>query len=231
MGRVKLDWTTHQNDATLWPVMVDEGGGEQSGDHVADALAQNIRRMRERRGMSYVELSERLTRTGRAIPVLGLRRIERGARRVDAGDLLALALVLGATPVDLLVSVEADHGQPYAITPEVTAETARVRDWIGGGFLKQPQTAADLAEAIAEMPQERAERLAAAWFEGNHRLSHAVALRGEMRAVLQALQADEQTAAERFRIEREEDLRAPDDEVDRVVLNPGRPSSAGVDSC
>jgi transcriptional regulator with XRE-family HTH domain len=130
---------------------------------VGDALAGNIARLRESQRLTYVQLSESLERVGRPIPVLGLRRIERRQRRVDAGDLLALAAVLGVPPVDLLVSPAAAAAEPYAITPEINAPSGAVREWIGGRWLFEPGTATELATAVAGMPQERAERLAAEW--------------------------------------------------------------------
>lgn len=68
-------------------------------------LATSVRRLREAQRLTYVELSERLTKVGRPIPVLGLRRIERGDRRVDVDDLFALAYVFGVTPLALLVDL------------------------------------------------------------------------------------------------------------------------------
>lgn len=75
-----------------------------------ETLRENVRRLREDQRLTYVELSDRLSAAGRPIPVLGLRRIERGERRVDADDLVALAVVLGVNPSTLLLpyTVEGD---------------------------------------------------------------------------------------------------------------------------
>lgn len=64
---------------------------------ISKMVSRNLRALRESRRMTYVELSERLARHGNPIPVLGLRRIERGERRVDVDDLAAIAAVLGVT--------------------------------------------------------------------------------------------------------------------------------------
>jgi transcriptional regulator with XRE-family HTH domain len=64
-------------------------------------VASNIKRIRESRRLTFVELSERLASVGCAIPVLGLRRIERGERRVDVDDLLAVAAVFGIDAASL----------------------------------------------------------------------------------------------------------------------------------
>jgi transcriptional regulator with XRE-family HTH domain len=95
-------------------------------------LKDNIKRIREGQRITYVELAERLESVGRTIPVLGLRRIERGERRVDVDDLLALAYALGVPPVDLLVSGDLDAEERYGITPDVQALAGPARSWISG---------------------------------------------------------------------------------------------------
>jgi transcriptional regulator with XRE-family HTH domain len=61
-----------------------------------------IRRIRERNGWSLQDLSDRLTEVGRPIVASGLSKIERGDRRVDVDDLVALAAALDTIPNDLL---------------------------------------------------------------------------------------------------------------------------------
>jgi hypothetical protein len=107
-------------------------------------LAGNIRRIREAQRIGYMELSRLLADVGRPIPELGLRRIEKGERRVDFDDLLALAYVLKVCPVDLMVSNEAADNDPYQVIPtERLASSGKVvpanplgsgsvRDWISG---------------------------------------------------------------------------------------------------
>ncbi|GAA3272659.1 helix-turn-helix transcriptional regulator [Streptomyces lavendulae] len=79
---------------------------------VGSTLQENVRRLREAQRLTYVELSDRLSEVGRPIPVLGLRRIERGERRVDVDDLVALALVLNVSPGSLLLPHEEPAGAP-----------------------------------------------------------------------------------------------------------------------
>jgi len=96
------------------------------------ALAANIARVREAQRLSYIDLSRELAKAGRSIPELGLRRIEKGERRVDFDDLLALAYVLEVCPVDLMVSSEAADGDPYPVVPTEQLDANSVRDWISG---------------------------------------------------------------------------------------------------
>lgn len=74
-----------------------------------------MKRLREDQRLTFVELADRLSKIGRPIPVLGLRRIERGERRVDVDDLFSLAEVLGVEPIALLYDED-----PYAELRKVT---------------------------------------------------------------------------------------------------------------
>lgn len=69
---------------------------------VGQNVQRNVQRLRAQRRMTFVELSGHLDTLARPIPVLGLRRIETGTRRVDVDDLAALAAVFDVTPVYLL---------------------------------------------------------------------------------------------------------------------------------
>lgn len=67
------------------------------------AVAANVKRLREEQNLGYAELSRRLDeQADRDIPPLGLRRIESHERRVDADDLVALAVALSVSPLTLL---------------------------------------------------------------------------------------------------------------------------------
>jgi hypothetical protein len=69
----------------------------------AQQIAKNLNRIRGK--MTFAELSNRLAEVGRPIPVLGLRRIEQGERRVDVDDLVALAKALRVHPIQLVYPV------------------------------------------------------------------------------------------------------------------------------
>jgi transcriptional regulator with XRE-family HTH domain len=84
------------------------------------SVTHNVRRLREERRLTYAELSRQLADMGREIPPLGLRRIESGERRVDADDLVALALALGVTPITLLM--------PYTETEDTRVEVTGLRE-------------------------------------------------------------------------------------------------------
>lgn len=84
-------------------------GKELALGAIGKNMATNLRRLRGE--MTYAELSRRLEALDRPIPPLGLRRMEAGERRADVDDLMALALVLGVSPLALLLPCgEQDEG-------------------------------------------------------------------------------------------------------------------------
>ncbi|MFF1906023.1 helix-turn-helix domain-containing protein [Kitasatospora sp. NPDC058218] len=77
-------------------------------------VAANVKRLRETRGLTLRALSVALKDQGRSLSADALNKIENGAsdepraiRRVDVDDLVALAVVLGVSPVTLLLPSDA----------------------------------------------------------------------------------------------------------------------------
>ncbi|MFH9038961.1 helix-turn-helix domain-containing protein [Streptomyces sp. NPDC017966] len=68
-----------------------------------EQVRANVERVRESRGMTKKQLADRVSELGRPIPPLGISRIEAGTRRVDADDLVALAIALRVSPATLLL--------------------------------------------------------------------------------------------------------------------------------
>jgi 8-oxo-dGTP diphosphatase len=97
---------------------------------VGGYLIRNISLLRGR--LTYKELSDRLDQLGRSIPTLGLSRIEKGNRRVDVDDLVALAIALGVNPVALLVPEDAEPDEEIELTAEVRVPARVARDWVNG---------------------------------------------------------------------------------------------------
>lgn len=110
-------------------------------------VRENVRQLRDR--LSYRELSERLEQLGRPIPTLGLSRIENGARRVDADDLVALALALGVNPDRLLLPADAPDDQDVGLTPAVKARPFQAWAWARG---QQQLLAAEVALGRGDRP-------------------------------------------------------------------------------
>lgn len=78
-------------------------------------------------GLGYADLSRRLEAIGRPIPVLGLSRIEKGERRVDADDLVALAVALDVSPLTLLTPKS--HGVDTTVIATGTGHVAALDLW------------------------------------------------------------------------------------------------------
>lgn len=78
-------------------------------------VAQNVRRLREQRGMSIYALADALDRVGRPILPSAVAKVERQQRQVTVDDLAALASALGVTPAQLLdppTDCRVCHGTP-----------------------------------------------------------------------------------------------------------------------
>ena len=101
---------------------------------VGSTVAEQVRLHRERVGMSYAELSRQLLKDGRIIPPLGLSRIEAGLRRVDADDLVSLAVALGVSPISLLLPAGTDQDAEVAVTSTRTATAKRVWSWLSASY-------------------------------------------------------------------------------------------------
>jgi hypothetical protein len=84
---------------------------------VGENVKRNVKELRGTRQWQYKELSEKLDEIGRPIPPLGLRRIEAGERRVDADDLVALAVVFGVSPLTLLLPQNGSRYLATKLTP------------------------------------------------------------------------------------------------------------------
>jgi 8-oxo-dGTP diphosphatase len=96
---------------------------------VGGYLIENLKDLRNRRQMTYKDLSARLKELGRPIPTLGLSRIERGERRVDADDLVALALALGVNPSALLLPRSTAPDQLVDLTEDYQARARDAWNW------------------------------------------------------------------------------------------------------
>ncbi len=112
-----------------------------------ETVRANVRRLREASNLGYAELARRLKATGRGIPELGLRRIEEGERRVDADDLMALAVALDVSPITLLMppTADADETTATAVGP-VTA--LRLWQWLAAEMPLAGDTRRDVADFI-----------------------------------------------------------------------------------
>ncbi len=148
---------------------------------VSDAVGARVRQVREQRRWTVEQVAEACFRAGAAhLTVASLYALESGRREKATGrrrrlitvdELLVLAYVLAVHPVDLVVPPEVDDDAPFAVTPGTTSTAGAVRQWVGGlGFIREPATVQELAEALRTMPKGRAEALSRAWFTRERQL-------------------------------------------------------------
>jgi transcriptional regulator with XRE-family HTH domain len=88
---------------------------------VATYVRRNVAELRVQRRMTLAQLSEAMGQLGRPILPSGLGKIEKGDRRVDVDDLVALAMALNVTPTRLLLPGGAD---PDSSSVELTGSRA-----------------------------------------------------------------------------------------------------------
>ncbi len=125
-------------------------------------VANNVKRLREKHGLEYTQLADRLAALKRPIPTLGLRRVEAGDRRVDADDLVALAIALGTNPNALLLPPSADAEHVLTVTAAGMRPAWQVWKWARGEFpLTYPQ---QVPEGV---PEQNRGAYAQAYFESN----------------------------------------------------------------
>lgn len=81
-----------------------EGAGRAKGP-LSAFVAENVKRIRTERRIKQTELAEALERLGRPIGRVGLQRLERGERKVDLDDLVALSRAFDIPPVALIFPI------------------------------------------------------------------------------------------------------------------------------
>lgn len=100
---------------------------EASGQTVRD----NVVRIRKSQGITLTQLSERLETLNHPISTSALSQIANGARRVDVDDLVALAIALNVSPVDLLMPQAGGPDELVRITgTQEPGPASVVREWM-----------------------------------------------------------------------------------------------------
>jgi transcriptional regulator with XRE-family HTH domain len=94
-------------------------------------VAANVRALRQARGLDLADLADRMNRLGQSLSLGGLSKLERGDRRVDVDDLMALAIALDVTPSRLLLPADATE-EPAELTPELAVSSEEAWSWACG---------------------------------------------------------------------------------------------------
>lgn len=109
------------------------------GQNVIDAVAE----LRQARGLSLRGLSALLGDLGRPVLPIGLSRLENGQRKVDAADLVALAVALGVNPSALLLPRHVAADEVVELTPAVRQRAALAWAWMDGRLPLPPELIAE----------------------------------------------------------------------------------------
>jgi len=95
-------------------------------------VAGNVGRLRRASGLTKTALAAALREAGRPIDMLAIARIECGKRRVDADDLIALAVALGVNPSALLLPPADQLEDVFEVTGAGEVSARRAWDWADG---------------------------------------------------------------------------------------------------
>lgn len=85
---------------------------------ISRIAANNLRRLREDRGLTQATLAARVAADGHQLALHSLRAIEKGRRRMDIEDLVGFCTALNCAPSDLLGTAVNGHGGPR-VTPVI----------------------------------------------------------------------------------------------------------------
>lgn len=94
-------------------------------------VAENVKRLREHRGMTIYALSGALDKAGRPITPSAIAKIEKQQRQVTVDDVMALAVVLNTSPISLLLPPKWGE-TPIKLTDEREITTRTAWRWIRG---------------------------------------------------------------------------------------------------
>jgi transcriptional regulator with XRE-family HTH domain len=102
-------------------------------DATAETVSANVKRLRDKQHLGLRGLSKKLGDVGRPLGHSAVDQIEKGTRRVDVDDLVALAVALQVSPVTLLMPDAADEVDPVRLTGlGEPAAAIGVWEWLRG---------------------------------------------------------------------------------------------------
>lgn len=123
----------------------------QITDPIGRNVAANVRRVREAQGWSTYQLAGKLKEAGRPISPSAVAKLERAERRVDVGDLVALAVVLNVNPSALLLPRD-DGDTVVQVVPadNYGVLASRAWNWADGGerLLGHPEQEQDIEDFL-----------------------------------------------------------------------------------
>lgn len=102
-------------------------------DATARTVSKNVQRLRLKQNLGLRGLAKKLGEVGRPLTHSAVDQIEKGTRRVDVDDLMALSAALEVSPVTLLMPAEVDEPDPVQVTGQAgPAAAISVWEWLRG---------------------------------------------------------------------------------------------------
>lgn len=98
----------------------------------AKRVAENVLAWRKARQLQQKDLSAKLGEIGRPMLPTVISKVERGERRIDVDDLVALAVALDVSPLVLLLPRTGDGQAAVLLTEGVEASAAAAWEWADG---------------------------------------------------------------------------------------------------
>jgi transcriptional regulator with XRE-family HTH domain len=98
-------------------IVVNMGTNAVKRDAAAETVSANVKRLRTEQNLGLRGLSNKLGEVGRPLGHSAVDQIEKGTRRVDVDDLVALAAALGVSPITLLMPEMPGADKPAETVP------------------------------------------------------------------------------------------------------------------
>lgn len=94
-------------------------------------MARNVESLRRAQGLSQQQVADRMGELGRPVAMSAVSKIEKGQRRVDPDDLVALAIALNVNPSRLLLN-DGNLDEELPLTPTRSAPRWAAWQWADG---------------------------------------------------------------------------------------------------
>lgn len=124
-------------------------------DATAETVSANVKRLRTQQNLGLRGLSKKLGEVGRPLGHSAVDQIEKGTRRVDVDDLVALALALDVSPITLLMPdmPGADDPAKMVAVPGTDTKVSAGRLWLYLRGEASVTSISDLALIVNAQPE------------------------------------------------------------------------------
>lgn len=120
-------------------------------DATAKTVSANVKRLRMQQNLGLRGLSKKLGDVGRPLGHSAIDQIEKGTRRTDVDDLVALALALDTSPIALLMPFGDDLNEPIVV-PGTDTKVSAARLWLWLRGEASVTSVSDLALLVNAQP-------------------------------------------------------------------------------